>query len=95
MATTWWAAGILSYLLLVRVLRYRNRSLNVQIYKKAIESKAGLDATQAQIIMARTPMYETPFMASLSMIVALFKSYGIVSLIPPTSQVCTGQLNPH
>jgi len=90
MATPWWAAGILSYLLLVRVLRYRNRSLNVQTYKKAIESKAGLDVTQAQIIMARTPMYETPFMASLSMIVALFKSYGIPSIA--SLLLRTGQL---
>jgi len=90
MGTVWWITALFGYLLLVRFLRYRNRNDSVRTLRDTIKAAGSLNPDLAQKIMIRMPMYETPFMAALSMTVALFQSYGIPSIA--SLLIRTGQL---
>ena len=71
------AVTVLSYLLVVRILRYRR----VQSIQDIYGSKP-LTPWAAQQILHISLFYEVPFTMHLGTVIALFEVYGIVSTPP-------------
>jgi len=67
--------GLLTYLFLCRIFRYRRLKNTIRKYKNV-----PLDYHKAQDISLITSLYEMPYMMQLSVSFALFKTYGIPTI---------------
>lgn len=84
------ACGVLlSYLCIVRALRWRHYHAIHKMYQAKFESGT-LTPEEAQKVMALSAFYDMPMLLNYSLAFALFKTYGIVSR--PLSSVLPGPI---